>query len=380
MSLISSNTNNSIKRTLFLSKIKSPSKNEIIKHKLKTLFNSPETYLRLSNEGQFKYVVGKQIKGPRYDNNNKLISYSIVGKLYQSKNKKKNIHENKFLNPSFSRRNSNFKTLESKKSSLINFNDNFVNDKELNFLFNKCEDNIKKNKILSNSFINEIPNNLNDTVKKHLYLQEKNFQNKYEIESFRKRLKHKIQKKIKNKTKELLLSTSDNYREKKELTAYLDKSEENNIGNSFQNWSISLRKPTNFKGIRKGIINYGTDKHPFWAQFKENIPKLFERIKKPNSINLNNSILYKNHSKYIKSDSFDSFNNTINSKYKSFHYHSLNISQLEIKGENLLDFEEKNIKLLKGRKKMFKLSYDKDSMKNLNLINNWKYKGFNTFD
>ena len=36
--------------------------------------------------------------------------------------------------------------------------------------------------------------------------------------------------------------------------------------------------------------------------------------------------------------------------------------------------------MLKGRKKMFKLSYDKDSMKNLNLINNWKYKGFNTFD
>ena len=29
---------------------------------------------------------------------------------------------------------------------------------------------------------------------------------------------------------------------------------------------------------------------------------------------------------------------------------------------------------------MVKLSYDKDSLKNLNLINNWKYKGFNTLD
>ena len=380
MSIISSKTDHSIKRTLFLSKINTPSKNEMIKQKIKTLFNSPDTYLRLSNEGPFKFVVGKQIKGPRYDNNNKLIPYSIVGKISQIKPRKKNTHENKILNPSFTRRNSNIKNLLSKKGSMINFNDNTDNDKELNFLFNKYENNIKKNRIISNSFINEIPNNLNDTVKKHLYLQEKNFQNKYEIESFRNRLKHKIQKKIKNKTKELLLSTSDYYREKKELSEYLDKSDEENIGNSFQNWSISLRKPTNFKGIRKGIINYGTDKNPIWSQFKENVPKIFERIKKPNSINMNNSILYKNHSNYLKSDSFDSFNNTINSKFQSFNYHTLNISQLEVKGENLLDFEENNVKLMKGKKKLVKLSYDKESVKNLNLINNWKYKGFNTLD
>ena len=379
MNIISSNTNHIKTRTLFLSKIKNPSKNEIIKKKIKTIFDSPETYLRLSNEGPFKFVVGKQLKGPRYDNNNKLIPYSIVGKLYQLKNKKKNNHENKLPNP-LNRRNSSFKHFGSKKSSIINFNDNHINDNELNYIFNNYEKNIKKNRTISNSFLNEIPNNLNDTVKKHLFLQEKNFKNKYEIDTFRKRLKHKIQNKIKNKTKLLLLSTSDNYREKKELNEYLDKSEESNIGNSFQNWSSSLRKPKNFKGIRKGIINYGTDKNPFWAQFKENIPKIIERIKKPNSINMNNSILYKNHFNYIKSDSFDFCNSTINSKFQSFNNQTLNISQLEVKGENLLDFEENNIKLLKGKKKMVKLSYDKDSLKNLNLINNWKYKGFNTLD
>ena len=53
----------------------------------------------------------------------------------------------------------------------------------------------------------------------------------------------------------------------------------------------------------------------------------------------------------IKSDSFDFCNSTINSKFQSFNNQTLNISQLEVKGENLLDFEENNIKLLKGKKK-----------------------------
>ena len=54
------------------------------------------------------------------------------------------------------------------------------------------------------------------------------------------------------------------------------------------------------------------------------------------------------------------------------------MNNLEVKGNNLLDFESKNVKLLKGRKMIHKVHYDRDSLKDLELINNWKYKGFNT--
>ena len=362
-------------KTLFLSKINSEDEN--IKKKINIIFEKPETYLTLSSESPIKFVVGKQIKGPRYDKNNKLISYSIVGKLNPKKTKKfisqSSSHERN-SNHSFSKRYSSlhFKKNDSSKSNYLqNNNEKIIGDRELNLIFSNYKESIKINKTIedNNSFINEIPNNLNDTVKKRLFLQEKNFLNKYKTDSFRKNLKKKIHKKIKDKDKVLLLSTSDKYREKKELSEFL--SNENNYGNSVQNWAISLRKPMNFKGIRKGYYNCGNDFHPIWAQYKENVPKLFERIRNPKSFNnesFNNNFLF-------RTDSFDFYTKN---KYKMYMNRTSKMNNLEVKGNSLLDFESKNVKLLKGRKMIHKVHYDRDSLKDLELINNWKYKGFNT--
>ena len=342
-------------KTLFLSKINSEDEN--IKKKINIIFEKPETYLTLSGESPIKFVVGKQIKGPRYDKNNKLISYSIVGKLNPKKTKKlisqSSSHERN-SNYSFSKRYSSFhfkKNDSSKSNYLQNNNEKIIGDRELNLIFSNYKESIKINKTIedNNSFINEIPNNLNDTVKKRLFLQEKNFLNKYKTDSFRKNLKKKIHKKIKDKDKVLLLSTSDKYREKKELSEFL--SNENNYGNSVQNWAISLRKPMNFKGIRKGYYNCGNDFHPIWAHESFN----------------NNSL--------FRTDSFDFYTKN---KYKMYMNRTSKMNNLEVKGNNLLDFESKNVKLLKGRKMIHKVHYDRDSLKDLELINNWKYKGFNT--
>ena len=78
----------------------------------------------------------------------------------------------------------------------------------------------------------------------------------------------------------------------------------------------------------------------------------------------------------IKNDSF--LNN--NSKLKNYINKYINMNQLEVNGKNLLDFEEKNARLLRGKKKLIKIKYDKESIKDLSLIDNWKFKGLNTIN
>ena len=68
----------STQRTLFLTKIKLDNYSNI-KKRIKKLFEDPENYLKLPNECESKFIIGKNIIGPRYDNQNKLIPYTIVG-------------------------------------------------------------------------------------------------------------------------------------------------------------------------------------------------------------------------------------------------------------------------------------------------------------
>ena len=51
---------------------------------------------------------------------------------------------------------------------------------------------------------------------------------------------------------------------------------------------------------------------------------------------------------------------------------TMNMIDLEIKGRDLLKVEEENVKLLKGKKKLVHLKYDKESLRDINIIENWK--------
>ena len=355
-------------KTLFLTKV-NPVKNKSIKENIKEIFENPETYLNLSKDSPNKYIIGKRIQGPRYDKNNKLIPYSIVGRINKSKSKPKISFEKRF---SFVKK--SFSNYYMKRFSFhrktFNYEENQFNN-QLKTIFSKFEDNIKNNeKKEINSFLKNIPNDLNDTVKKHLILQEQNFINQNKIDSYRQNLRNKIKEKIKDNNRVLLLSLSDSYREKKELNEYLDKSDNHNYQYNSQNWIINLRKSIKYKGIRKGFINIGNKINPLWSPYIERSTKICEKIRKPHTPDYNRTfkkILIKN----------DSVLNT-NSKLKNYMNRCININQLEVNGTKLLDFEEKNVKLLKGKKKLISIKYDKESTKDLSLIDNWKYKGMNT--
>ena len=55
---------------------------------------------------------------------------------------------------------------------------------------------------------------------------------------------------------------------------------------------------------------------------------------------------------------------------------TLNISKLDVQGKKLIDVEENIIKEMKGKKKkMVKFKYDKDMLKDLNIKEEWDFKG-----
>ena len=192
----------STQRTLFLTKIKLDNYSNI-KKRIKKLFEDPENYLKLPNECESKFIIGKNIIGPRYDNQNKLIPYTIVGN-YDTINIKKRFNSlEKKINVKEGRRNS----LSKQKNKFEdNLNNDYISDKNLEIFFSGRKELIeKKHKRNYNSFIEKIPKNLNDTVKKHLYLQEKSFYEKNKTDTYRNHLKNRIEKKIKKRNELLFL-------------------------------------------------------------------------------------------------------------------------------------------------------------------------------
>ena len=81
--------NNELKlsnKTFFLSKIPKNT-NPTIDENISSLFANPNTYLQLPEESKFSFVIGRRLKGPRLDENDNLIPYSIVGEKYYKKKK-----------------------------------------------------------------------------------------------------------------------------------------------------------------------------------------------------------------------------------------------------------------------------------------------------
>ena len=59
-----------------------------LKQKTNILFQDPDNYLKLPYETNFHFVVGKKPKGPRFNSNNKLIPYSVVGSFIKKETRK----------------------------------------------------------------------------------------------------------------------------------------------------------------------------------------------------------------------------------------------------------------------------------------------------
>ena len=68
-------------KTLVLTKIPKNT-NPTVDENISSLFANPNTYLQLPEESKFSFVIGRRLKGPRFDENDNLIPYSIICKLF----------------------------------------------------------------------------------------------------------------------------------------------------------------------------------------------------------------------------------------------------------------------------------------------------------
>ena len=357
------------KKTLVVNKI-NPGSNKKIEKEIKNLFNNPDTFLQLPSDSEIPYVVGRRLQGPRYDLEDKLIPYSIVGNPKFIKNK---IHSNN---------NNTSKSLysnQSKSNLQKNINDNSktqMSDDQIKAIFSKCKYNIENNINKKNDFLSSIPLNMKEYVIKPLLMQEKSLDYFKKNEKYQRRFKRNMMKKLFIKEDQLeitrsdLFTLSENFITKRETLNYLTHNEiQKQFGNGLQNWSMSLRRPKYFEGERRGYVNVGSENKPYWIMLREKCPNQFENIMNPNYFNFQdfNQIMNKTHSfnQFMKtSPNFIQFINKTN-----------NIQTLKIRGKNLLKVEEDNYKQLKGKtKKLLHLKYDRESLKDLNICDNWQYK------
>ena len=382
------------KRFFLLSKDKIPN----FTSKKKYLFENPRTFLTLPNECNFKFIVNKSPIGPKYDKEDKLIPYSFIGDI-------KHLSHKNIFNSSMS--NKSRISAYYKLKDNYNAHNNYLNsrevdeisEKEIRQLFQKFKEEINYNEQMEEKGKNKKENEKKENnIKKIIIMDELKLQenslkkNKFHLNQIEK-IQNKIQKKInlyikrkhfnysrsKYLSANLIMNSVNNYFCKKEakkiflanknneegkLNKTLSKARSYNCkkteSTKFDNpnigWEMSLRKPKNFKGIRKKILNAQTSRSPYWFIFIEK-----------NDINKE----YISDSRYKTENNFYKKNKIASNDIKYFK----DINTLNVKGEKLIDFEEKLCKRIKGKKKIYKFKYDEKNLKNLDIYSNFIFRG-----
>ena len=347
------------------------------------LFEDPNTFLILPNESNFKFIINKKPIGPRYNDNHKLIPYSIIGTPKQmshktTMNKSLSIRSKMSINQKLNHNYNNYFTNRDYKE---------VTDKDIRNIFNRLKDNIYCNIRKEKSEINKKEKDVKkDLISKQLKIQEKSLKNNKLYLTQNKKMHNKIQRQIdlylkrkklntfnsSNLSSNFLMDSANNYFFKKEaktlteanknietinkkyyniISSYDDKKNDKNyFTNPNVKWEMSLRRPKHFNGVIKKVLNIHTPEHPYWFISTERSPK----------------------SKEVILDSrFSTAKNLDNKEHKYFE----DVNTLNIKGEKLIDFEENLCKKLKGKKKLFKYKYEDKYLKDLNIVTNYYLRG-----
>ena len=403
---------NNKKKTFVINKLQKKTLIPNLKQKTNILFKDPDNYLKLPYETKFHFVVGKKPKGPRFNSNNKLIPYSVVGSFIKKETRKMTRKKSLITyNNTISR--STRKSM--RLSKIMKFNPVTINEapkeekkKKRNYIenltctdifdiFNKSKKRINKN--LSENVVNkkkfdkEIPKTMHQYINEPLSQQEKALINNEKYNNILKKIEGNIFKSLQNKSKSkknyndtnIFENISSSNLMKNSCTKYRIKVEKNNLNdkknnpnlvlnNHVQNWEMSLRRPKNFIGERREYLNIRTDENPYWIVLTEKNPSENEKIIIPHNTitnkwgninNFYNTSYFKTFSKPLESISYE---NTCDDR---------NI--LKITGKKLIDIEEKLAKEMKGNIRMMDLKYDRESVKDIIFKANYCING-HSFD
>ena len=370
------------KKLLIISKLKDNNNPRIIKHS-KLIFNDPSIFLKLPNESEFNYIIGKKNKvknqPERASTKNQTSNFvkMLARRVTRMKSSGSVSLDFKNIFESF-RKTSHNNTNEDQKSTLRK-----KNEKEISNIFSKFRKMINKNetnKRYKNIILSEdIPSFMKKYINNNLSQQEKALKCREEYNNIFKQMEQNItqamygdnksfQTERKNsehkyyETGNLFKNSVNNHRikiEKIKLYNRKKKKKKNLIVDThIRNWEMSLRRPKNFIGLRKGYLNISSDKRPIWIIATEKYPVEEEKIINPNINYLKMQLpLNKN---YI-GDS----NELIYSPKRNKELNLKKYNSLQINGKKLIDLEEAQAEKFKGNIKIKNLKYDVDSTKDL---------------
>ena len=308
--------------------------NKIEKDKIKKLYKE---YTSHETNNFFKtdcnIMFGKNPKGPKYNKNNELIPYSVVGyselfnvnkKNHQSikvsrKESSNSISSKSERNPI--RKQNSKKNYILKKFSVSDPYE-YIDDSSLKSYFNKLKLLIEKNK--NNNKDNNLPKEIEDILDNQKKILNKRNKSLNDMKMLEKEILKKCHKTHEN----LLINNEEQF-----LLKILKrkKSENRNFNNRYNQhmWSITLRNPQNKQNLlfeRAGYTNIGTKESPLFSVFP-----------------INSEIELYNKPRYLK---------TINTNKQRKYLRTLD--GLEVKGKNLIDVELERESGFRGRKKLYK--------------------------
>ena len=254
-------------------------------------------------------------------------------------------------------------------------------EEEVSNIFSKYRKIITQNEKDNREIIDynsEVPSFMKLYINNSLSKQEKALKCKEEYNNIFKQMEKNISKTMLRDSKTPIISLKNYFQNIFYETANLFKNSVNNYRNKIENiklstkrkkknlqldsgiryWEMSLRRPKNFTGLRKGYLNISSDKRPVWIIATEKYPVEEEKIINPNIIN-------KIEQQKLNTNYKEKSNRLIFSKLKNKTMNFLKYNDLQIKGKKLIDFEEKLADKLNGNIKILNFKYEKESLKDL---------------
>jgi hypothetical protein len=352
---------------------------KLMNHK-KLLFDDPSNYLKLPKELNFNFIIGKKNKIKKIIPTRKLTKKSTSNFIKMLAKRATRMRSSNSLSFDIKR------AFESNKKISLN------NEEDKNTLRKKREEEVsnifsKYRKIITQNekdnrenidYNSEVPSFMKLYINNNLSKQEKALKCKEEYNNIFKQMEKNISKTMLRDSKTPIISLKNDFQNKFYETANLFKNSVNNYRNKIEKiklstkrkkknlqldsgiryWEMSLRRPKNFTGLRKGYLNISSDKRPVWIIATEKYPVEEEKIINPNIIN-------KIEQQKLNTNYKEKSNRLIFSKLKNKTMNFLKYNDLQIKGKKLIDFEEKLADKLNGNIKILNFKYEKESLKDL---------------
>lgn len=311
--------------------------NSKYKNHLDKVFNDPNNYFTNNFNGN-EVIIGKRHSNqtldlPQYQSNRKSIYYL---RSVRSQNSSKSVIK---LNEGKS-------TINQGKPSTLPSNKRYIDDYEIKDLFDKyktlkTENSIEESKnsnIIAQKLLSQFDRTCQKEVGQILHLQKKVLKTHEKNNKEINHIKIKLSKRLKRKEDELLMTTMEKFRIKKELRDICSQEIQSRNPKPLYKWVVNLRDND------KHYINFGSNKTPLWQLI---IPKrnMNQTVRNPelNEKYCKTEIRFYENNQYLKHKLNGSQFYPILSKVSGY-------SLMKVKGEDLLQFEIDHTKNMKGRK------------------------------